>query len=266
MYRVFVCFVVIFTSAFGSVYGKAFANDGKKTIRIAAIDWCPQLCPHDDEKGYIHDIVQQVFKGSDYNISIETMPWSRAIDLTRRGITHALLSPAKQEAPDLRYPTREVGTQRMCFFVKAESSWVYKGAASLKGMQIGIANDSSVEELNEYVQDHKDQFQFQPYGEYYIESNLLKLERKRIDAFIFTHNTTQYEIRKKNLQDFYKSAGCISTTPIFMAFSPVSSHTNFVTAAMKTFDKRIGFLQKNGTLSQILSRYRLDDWWDTPKP
>lgn len=44
--------------------------DEKTTITIAAIDWCPQICYQDIRKGYIVDLVEEVFKGTQYQLDI----------------------------------------------------------------------------------------------------------------------------------------------------------------------------------------------------
>ncbi len=123
----------------------------KEVVSVAAIDWCPQLCPEEERAGYVIDIVKAVFRDSEYQLDISYYPWSRAIFLAETGKLDALLSPAKAEAPALLYPGEEVGIQRMCFFTRADSDWQYQGVHSLADKQIGIATDTSIEELNEFV-------------------------------------------------------------------------------------------------------------------
>jgi len=86
-----------------------------KTIKVAAIDWCPQICPNQEKSGYVVDLVNKAFTDSDYQLQIDYFPWSRAIKYVLSGQYHALLSPAKAEAPQLRYPKIPVGKQDMCF-------------------------------------------------------------------------------------------------------------------------------------------------------
>ncbi len=83
-----------------------------KTLKIAYIDWCPQLCVGEKSEGYIIDTVKIIFKDSEYKLEFEKFPWSRAINNVRSGNYDALLSPAKKEAPDLIYPDNEVGVQK----------------------------------------------------------------------------------------------------------------------------------------------------------
>ena len=236
----------------------SFATDDERTIKIASIDWCPQLCPKEEKKGYIHDLVTEIYTQQGYQLDIETMPWSRAIALTRKGTRVALLSPAKAEAPDLRYPGENVGTQQMCFFTGIKSDWTYRGKKSLENLSIGIANDTSIEELNYYVQANKEQFQFLPYGQHYISTSLKKLDLERIDAFLFTLNTTNHEIKKAGLQNIYRSAGCVSKSNIYIAFSPAESVWAEVDELIKVFDEGIKNLRRTNQAEDILSVYGIE--------
>jgi len=236
-------------------------------LTVAAIDWCPQLCPitddtihtNDEKPGFIIDIVKTVFKDSDFDLKIAYYPWSRAIKLVKEGKIDVLLSPAKAEAPTLKYPIEEIGIQRMCFFTSVDSDWQYQGASSLSGMQIGIGNDTSIEELNDYVNTHPEQFQFQPYLGRYIKQSIGKLDKKRIDAFLFTYNTTMHELNKMQLSHKYRNAGCVNTTNIYMAFTP-KMHNENIQSAMDLFDKKMAELHKQGTIESIMDNYQLTSW------
>lgn len=228
-----------------------------KTIKVAAIDWCPQICPNHERSGYVVDLVNKAFANSDYQLKIDYFPWSRAIKYVLSGQYHALLSPAKAEAPLLRYPKIPVGKQDMCFFTSAEDNWQYKGALSLENKQIGIAIDTSIEELNNYVENHPEQFQFQPYHERYIRQNAQKIDKGRIDAFLFTHNSTRYELNKHNIWHKYRNAGCVSSASIYMAFTPNPALYNDVTTMINTFEQVMVAIDHQQIREKLLSEYKL---------
>ncbi|BBN80205.1 amino acid ABC transporter substrate-binding protein [Pseudoalteromonas sp. A25] len=228
-----------------------------KTIKVAAIDWCPQICPKQTEKGYVIDLVEEIYRNSDYQLKIDYFPWSRAIKYVLAGKYHALLAPAKAEAPQLRYPNTAVGQQEMCFFTTADNQWQYRGVDSLNKMQIGIAIDTSIEELNQYVSNHTEQFVFQPYHERYIKQSAQMLSKKRIDAFLFTKNSTRYELKQANMWHDYKLAGCVSRTEIFMAFTPATKNQHSIDAMMQTFDTRAAQLNSQRLIQQLLTKYNL---------
>jgi len=226
-------------------------------IRIAAIDWCPQICPNEQDKGYIIDIVQQLFANSPYQLSIDYLPWSRAIHDVRQGRYMALLSPAKPEAPDLIYPEQAIGAQTMCFFTEQDSPWQYHGQHSLQGLRIGIAPDTSLVELNQFKQDNPELFHEVPYSERYLQQQVSKLMDKRIDTFLFTRNTTLFELEKLGLTGQIKIAGCVSKTPIYMAFSNHPQQQKRVSRLTTFFDTGMSQLRQSDRLNQILRRYQL---------
>jgi len=232
-----------------------------KEINIASIDWCPQLCPKEHKDGYIIDILKEVFKNSPYELNIKSYPWSRSIAMTKQGQVLALLSPAKAEAPTLTYPNLEVGKQMMCFFTKINSTWSYKGIKSLNNQKIGIASDTSIEELNDYVKNNKTQFQFLPYSQKYIEQSIKKLQNNRFDTFLFTKNSTIYKINSLGLKKEFRIAGCVSSANIYMAFT---SNTNFkseVNQIIDYFDEKMEKLKKTKKITKIMSSYGLEAWF-----
>jgi len=229
----------------------------KEVIQIAAIDWCPQICVDPNQPGYVVELIEKIFENTQYQLSIDVFPWSRAIKNVSSGKADALLSPAKSEAPNLLYPKFAVGYQQMCFFTKQKSSWRYNGLGSLKGIQIGIAIDTSIEELNSYVKSHPWQFQFQPYHERYLAQNIAKLEKGRMDTFLFTKNSTLFALHKMRKQGDIKEAGCVEKAPIYMAFSPVPSKQMKISVMMSVFDRKLSALKNSQYIKKLMASYHL---------
>lgn len=239
----------------------AVATELKTPLKVAAIDWCPQLCPKlGDKQGFIQEIVELIYAGSKYDLKVEFYPWSRALTMVRQGRVDAILSPAKAEAPDLLYPLNEVGLQRMCFFTTADDSWNYESVSSLSGRQFGIATDTSIEELNEYAEKHQEQFQYQPYHDRYIMQQANKVKRKRVDAFLFTYNSTVYELKRRGVQEQFRNAGCVTSTYVYMAFTPNPSMQNKIAPAIDYFDQQMLKLKQGEGIEDIMQRYGLEDW------
>jgi ABC-type amino acid transport substrate-binding protein len=229
----------------------------KEVIHIAAIDWCPQICLDSSHPGYVVELIKKIFENTQYQISINIYPWSRAIKNVSSGKADALLSPVKSEAPNLLYPKFAVGYQQMCFFTQQKSSWRYNGLSSLKGVQIGIAIDTSIEELNSYVKSHPWQFQFQPYHERYLAQNIAKLEKSRMDTFLFTKNSTLFALHKMHKQGDIKEAGCVEKAPIYMAFTPVPSKQMKISIMMSVFDRKLTALKKTQYIKKLMASYHL---------
>ena len=229
----------------------------KEKISIAAIDWCPQICPKDENhQGYIVDLVNEIYPKNEFDVQIDYVPWSRAIKYTRDGQAEAILSPAKAEAPDLIYPEQEIGSQTMCFFTLQDSMWNYQGIPSLVNLTIGIAQDTSIEELNEYVEKNRHQFQFQPYLDRYVEQNIGKLTKGRIDTFLFTKNTVLFLLEKNPNLPRLRNAGCVSSAKIYMAFSPQMPPEK-AKKLIKQHDDKLSKMHRNGDVDKILKQYGL---------
>jgi len=229
-----------------------------ETIKVAAIDWCPQICIDEGKRGYTVEVINKIFQGSEYTLEIDIFPWTRAIKYVSDGKYDALLAPAKKEAPHLTFPNFPVGHQRMCFFTDAKNPWRYENKQSLDGMQIGIAIDTSIEELNGYIKEHPEKFQYQPYHERYVSQNAGKVLKKRIDAFLFTNNTTLYELKSEKLHNKIKNAGCVSEAEIFLAFTSVKQKKQQIDKMINYFNNRMAQLIKSGEINKILHNYGIE--------
>ncbi len=236
---------------------ESFATEA---LVVSSIDWCPQLCSTGDKKGYVMDTVQAIFKDSPYQLEVKTYPWSRAIKTVENGQAHALLSPAKEEAPNLIFPEQEIGIQRMCFFTKSQSDWKYTGPKSLVGIKVGLALDTSIEELNSFISNNPKQFEFIPYSDSFLDISLKKTQYDRIDTFLFTYNSTKYELNKKKLSSEFREAGCVTKSKIYMAFSPISNDGTDINEIMNYFNTKMKSFKKSGKINNIMSNYGLRDW------
>ncbi len=243
-----------------SVHAENSTAIKKQKLVVASIDWCPQLCPKGKQDGYIMDTVREIFTDSPYELEVVTYPWSRSIHMTRTGEVHALLSPARAEAPDLLYPKEEVGAQKMCFFASRGSAWTYQGEASLKGQMIGIAHDTSIEELNDYIAENREGFHFLTYGPRYLPLSFRMVDRGRLNSFLFTYNSTIYALQREGYADKIVSAGCVSKANVYMAFTPDLNKRAFVLEAMDYFDQQMKALVQAGRVPEIMKAYGLPDW------
>lgn len=237
---------------------KEVAPDYPNKVKIAAIDWCPQICPDSSTNpGYIIEIITEIFKGSPTELIIDYFPWSRAINSVRDGHYLALLSPAKSEAPSLIFPDVPVGMQRMCFYTLENSDWFYTGLESLKGVSIGLAKDTSIEELNEYLQAYPEQFQIQPYHERYIVQNVRKLAKKRMDTFLFTQNSTHYVLENESSLPAIREAGCVSSAYVYFALTPQFERSEETRDLKLFFESGLKKLSESGELDEILKKYNI---------
>lgn len=82
--------------------------------------------------------------------------------------------------------------------------------------------------------------------------------KRRIDAFLFTKNTTIYELRKLNLLTKIKEAGCVSKANIYIAFTPKIEKRQLVGEFIEEFELKLTRLKTSGNLSKILNKYKIN--------
>lgn len=102
--------------------------------------------------------------------------------------------------------------------------------SSLAKQVVGIATDTSIEELNEFVANNPQYFQFQPYHERFVEQNT-------------------------GLLDKVKVAGCVSRVPIYIAFTPVSDQNFNPREVADYVDKRLLEIRRTGVTQSVLDKY-----------
>lgn len=250
--------LIIVLYLFSQTQAKA-VNNSNRTIKIAAIDWCPQLCIDTLNPGYVNEIIRSIYPSNLYKLEVDYFPWSRAIKLVEQGKYDALLSPAKAEAPNLKYPLNAIGTQQMCFFTLKSKQWSFDGSLSLNGMSIGVPRDASIEELNEFMARNIENFQVQTYLSRYVEQNSFKLIKGRLDTFLSTKQTTMYELKRLGLSNKIKEAGCVSKANIYVAFTPLKAKEKYIQELIKRFDKLMPAMSESGVISNIINRYEANN-------
>ncbi|EPJ44215.1 MAG: hypothetical protein OFPII_36620 [Osedax symbiont Rs1] len=235
-----------------------------KEFKISTIDACPYMCQDKPQKGYVIDLLNEIFKGEKASLKFVFLPWNRAIRLANLGEISMVLAPTKKEAPSLNYPTEAIGTQRECFITRADSHWEYVSDQSLKNSTTIIP----------YGWGHIDQLKSkfgQPtfdrhitlfeYDENYYSRAILMLEKGRATAMFADPVSLQHYLKLASKKQIaLKNVGCISTSLLYIGISP---HPNVDSAELAALlDSGIRALRLSGKLASILQEYNLSDWKD----
>lgn len=229
-------------------------------IKIAQVDWCPQICIYKERPGYIIEILEAAFADSEFDLIYSTYSWSRGISHTTNGETIGLLAAAPKETPGLIFPRHPIGVQQACFYTLPDSEWRYTTLNSMDNVRIGLPNHISLEELNDYQKEHPAQFHLQASTPRYIELSINMLERGRLDTFVFFRNTVIYHMQTNNTPGRIQSAGCVSATPVYIVFTPAEHSKTLGDRVRAHYDMRYPELKKSGTITRIMTAYGLPDW------
>lgn len=231
------------------------------TISIVADEWCPYNCaPGGDKPGFMIEIAEKTLGAAGHTIDYKNMPWSRAIDESRKGKFDAIVGAAKDDAPDFVYPGEALGISGSIFAVRKGDTWKYTGIPSLAGHAVGVIQDYSYDDdFDKYVETNaKDSAKVQvAAGESALETNIKKLEAKRVDAIVEDHSVLNYALSQMGKAGAFDVAGELGDSEVFIAFSPAkkesAEYAKILTDGLKK-------LRETGELKKILAKYGLEDW------
>ncbi len=226
------------------------------TFKISVIDWCPFICPDTPHKpGILVEYVQAIYKGSGYKIKMDAYPWSRALVYGLDGTSDALLAPSKHEAPDMVFPKFEIFLQTLCFFTVTENPWKYKGVKSLTNKQIIYPQDA----LPEILVKNNQHATFIPkaYTKDFRRQVSSMLQSNRIEIALVNNYTMDRYLKLNNLSTTIKSAGCLSSEKIYLAFTPNPNSKSHINRLLKIYNERIEILIEQQFLKGLIAKYQV---------
>lgn len=231
-----------------------------ETISIRADVWKPYNCePNSKEPGYMVEIAKKIFEKHGYKIDYDILPWTRAIEETRKGKIDAIVGAAKGDAPDFIFPQNEQGiSANATMFIKKGGKWRYTDLESLKTEQVGIINGYSYgEKVDKYLKNNPSIVQVVS-GENALELNIKKLIAGKISVIVEDRVVIAYKIKEMNVQNDIEEAGSDgSASKIYIAFSPANNKSD---EYAKILSEGMDIIRKNGELKNILNKYGIKDW------
>ncbi|GHF19303.1 hypothetical protein GCM10017044_12340 [Kordiimonas sediminis] len=225
-------------------------------VRVAAVDWCPQICPDSAEKpGYLVEIMNAIFDGSGYSLKVEYSTWGRAISRVEYGNADILLSPAKEEAPRLVYPDLPIASQQHCFYKAAGSSWTYTTPKQLAEIPLILFEEHSYQEiLADYFATTPKELITMVYDTSYLPRSVALVKRKRATAFLFTRNSARYYLNTHHVQGIEEDA-CIKKDPLWFGLSP--QNTPKRDAILELINSKTAPFLQSDQYQKILQAYNI---------
>lgn len=231
------------------------------TISIVADEWCPYNCtPGSSDPGFMIEIAQKVLGAAGHTIDYKILPWSRAVDETRKGKFTAVVGAANDDAPDFAFPGSALGLSTTVFAVRKGDPWRYTGPASLAGISVGVIQDYSYEDgFDAYVEANaKDSAKIQvATGEDALGINIKKLEAKRIGALVEDQAVLEYELKQAGKAGTFDVAGDLGESELFIAFSPAVAESK---EYARLLGEGVEKMRASGELATLLAKYGAHDW------
>lgn len=230
-------------------------------VSIRADVWSPHNGdPKSATPGYMIEIAKAAFAAGNITVDYQTMPWERALALTREGKNDCVVGAAKTDAPDFVYPDEAQGMDQTMAFVKKGNTWRYDGIASLSAVRLGVVEGYSyVADIDSYIKANKGSTKVQAItGDTPLDQNIKKLQAGRIDAFLESKPVFNARVRELKLEQEFEFAGEAGPlTELFVACSPKKTKSKEY-AQLLTKGTRL--LREKGELARIMAKYGLKDW------
>jgi len=243
------------------------AHAATQTITVVADKWCPYNCDENSaHPGYMVEMLRLAMKKADIEVVYKVMPWSQAIEGTKKGEYDAVVGAAHGDARELVFPEVLQGISIMEFWVRKDSNWNYKSPSSLSGQRLGVIADYFYgKSINEYINHYKtgvNQNIEAVTGSNASELNIQKLLSGQLDIILEDKNVVNYYFASRGEPLPFKSAGNpvsiedFSETFIYVAFSPKNPRAKYYA---QLFTRGIQEMRQNGELNKILSLYHMTE-------
>lgn len=225
-----------------------------KTIRLVTLEYPPYEYTENGElKGLAVEVIKRTFKEMNQPITIEVLPWARAMryikDGSRDAVFTAFKNPQRERFAD--FSNQVLMEQAVSLFVRQDSSIEYDGdlrklnkhsLGVVRKISYGLKLDNAikqkvfwrVEEANEGTQ------------------NFGLLLNNRVDMVASTKFGGYHILKKLNRANEVKELPVsIEKLPSYIAFSKVRK----LTALRDQFDQALAELKRSGEYQQIIDDY-----------
>lgn len=225
---------------------------------FVANEWCPQQCEHElNDKGYVVEILEAALKEVKASYTIKWVPWSRGLDMVRKGTIDGLLGPTVEGFPEFHFGKESIGHQEYCFYTNQDSNWTYQQPEDLFGQKIAYLKESGLGSLEDFFAKNKTKIETH---EFALANDAIKIEfqflaKKRCDAIIITSDVVKYEIGRKIIPDQFRAAGCLGKETLAIGFSKVNLARS--QQISNILDNGLRKIKSNGEYDKIMKKYNM---------
>jgi polar amino acid transport system substrate-binding protein len=224
-----------------------------RVVRLATLeDYAPYSAADRPDMGFAPDVFVQAMRRRGHVVSVEVMPWARALEAVREGRFHALTSVwHSAERENFLLFSQPFALQRLVFVRRAGSVFDFRRLEDLRGRRVGTVYGFF------YQPDFMAASFIQRQEAPNVLTNLRLLAADRIDLTLddegllrFLLNTQLPELRPH----LELTQGALTENPLYMGFSRVLPEGY---ALVEDFNAGLRDLQADGTYSRLLEKHAM---------
>ena len=206
-------------------------------LKLATTYWPPHTAIHNtDAPGIFVELVREVFKLMNQEITIAEYPWKRSQAYAENGNVDAIFAAAytDERAQYAIYPKETIGEFSYVFFLRPEGleNFSFQSADDLKDLKIGIIDGAAVAKVPIIAESAEKWDNVSAItGEQSESDNMLRLDRGMINCYAGSLLTGQAIIRQLQEQGRLTSKiqpyldKPLQETDVFLIFSKKAGYT-----------------------------------------
>ncbi|MGD9364393.1 MAG: transporter substrate-binding domain-containing protein [Desulfobacteraceae bacterium] len=200
-------------------------------------------------KGAAVEIVAHIMADLGHSISIEVLPWTRAVKMVKYGRADAIFTIFKNPERELflDYSGEILIPQMVAFYARKDSQIAYGGnLEELKRFKIGVVSTISYGQKFD-----RSRPMLKVESTATLEQNFSKMMLGRIDLVISNVYSAEIVIDKLNIADRIKRLHpSVESVPSYIAFSKMKK----LTPLLNDFDRKLIELKKSGVYDEIINK------------
>lgn len=231
---------------------KEYRDDS--TIVVATSPYEPYFIYDEKTKkvsGMDYDLIQEVFKESNYKVAFKIVPWDTSIKMVKNGISDILpaISYDKTRETYLRFSDSYRFESPYAFYTSRNQAIEVNQLADLDGKRVGVISGytyfSELYQLNIKIEESsKEDILFK------------KLLKGQLDIVVLEMDSGDYQVKKLNMEHLIRKEPYVfilkDPEKTYLGFGIVKNHD----LICEYFNKKIKEMQRNGMLQKIVNKYK----------
>lgn len=201
--------------------------------------------------GMDYELIQEVFKDSNYNVEVKIVPWDTSVKMVKSGLSDILPAISYDEDREkyLRFSDSYRFESPYGFYTSNTQDMKVQKLSDLEGKRVGIISGytyfSELYDLNMSIEESsKEEILFK------------KLLKGQLDVVVLEMESADYQVKKLNMVKEISKESYIfelqNPVKTYLGFSTVRDNDNIY----EFFNKRISEMQQNGKIKNIIDKYR----------
>ncbi|CED71107.1 putative exported protein [Aliivibrio wodanis] len=229
-----------------------FPRMSNAEIKLVTLDYPPYITQNNDQlDGVAVRLITHIFQQMSTPMTIEILPWGRAISSVENGSADAIFTafktPSREKFADY---SKEILFNQTIRIIRSKSSTVNWEKSRIGEYRLCVVNNVSYGSWFDSMLDKK---QFKAvYKVDFAEQCVLMISSKRADFWVNNELGARFISANMGVTNkLHLEEPPVESTPSYIAFSKKNQHIKLI----NNFDQILNSMKKSGTYQKIIDEY-----------